>query len=81
MECSRQKYWSGLSFPSLGDLPDPGIKLRSPHCRQILYHLSHQEMTKVIPLIQEISWILEGFAKNWKQRLDKVLIILSEATP
>ena len=26
----RQEYWSGLPFPSLGDLPDPGIKPRSP---------------------------------------------------
>ena len=26
----QQEYWSGLSFPSLGDLPDPGIKLTSP---------------------------------------------------
>ena len=25
----RQEYWSGLLFPSLGDLPDPGIKLMS----------------------------------------------------
>ena len=25
-EFSRQEYWSGLSFPSPGDLPDPGIK-------------------------------------------------------
>ena len=25
----RQDYWSGLPFPSLGDLPDPGIKLTS----------------------------------------------------
>ena len=25
-----QKYWSGLSFPSPGDLPDPGIKPTSP---------------------------------------------------
>ena len=23
---SRQEYWSGLPFPSLGDLPDPGIQ-------------------------------------------------------
>ena len=30
MEFSRQKYWSGLPFPSLGDLPDPGIELGSP---------------------------------------------------
>ena len=26
----RQEYWSGLLFPSLGDLPDPGIKPKSP---------------------------------------------------
>ena len=26
----RQEYWSELPFPSLGDLPDPGIKPRSP---------------------------------------------------
>ena len=23
---SRQEYWSGLPFPSLGDLPDPGTE-------------------------------------------------------
>ena len=27
---SIQEYWSGLPFPSPGDLPDPGIKPRSP---------------------------------------------------
>ena len=26
---SRQESWSGLSFPSPGDLPDPGIELTS----------------------------------------------------
>ena len=43
MEFSRQEYWSGLQFPSPGDLPDRGIKPRSPalqagflHYRQIL---------------------------------------------
>ena len=25
-----QQHWSGLPFPSLGDLPDPGIEPRSP---------------------------------------------------
>ena len=30
VEFSRQEYWSGLPFPSPGDLPDPGIKPRSP---------------------------------------------------
>ena len=30
MEFSRQEYWSGLPFPSPGDIPDLGIKPRSP---------------------------------------------------
>ena len=30
MGFSRQEYWSGLPFPSSGDLPYPGIKPRSP---------------------------------------------------
>ena len=33
----RQEYWSGLPFPSPGDLPD------LLHCRQILYCLNHRE--------------------------------------
>ena len=30
MGFSRQEYWSGLPFPPPGDIPDPGIELRSP---------------------------------------------------
>ena len=30
MEFFRQEYWSGLPFPSPGDLFDPGIKPRFP---------------------------------------------------
>ena len=30
MGFSRQEYWSGLPFPSPGDLPNPGIELGSP---------------------------------------------------
>ena len=30
MGVSRQEYWSGLPFPSPGDLPDLGIEPRSP---------------------------------------------------
>ena len=30
MGFSRQEYWSGLLFPSPGDLPDPGIEPQSP---------------------------------------------------
>ena len=40
MGFSRQEHWSGLPFPSPGDLPDPGIKPMSLcllNCRQIPY--------------------------------------------
>ena len=30
MGFSKQECWSGLPFPSPGDLPDPGIEPRSP---------------------------------------------------
>ena len=30
MRFPRQEYWSGLSFHSPGDLPNPGIESRSP---------------------------------------------------
>ena len=30
MEFSRQEYWSGLPFPSPGDLPDLGIEPECP---------------------------------------------------
>ena len=30
MEFSRPEYWSGLPFPSPGDLPNPEIEPRSP---------------------------------------------------
>ena len=42
MGFSRQEYWSGLRFPSPGDLPDQGSNLGLLHCRQILLPLSHQ---------------------------------------
>ena len=33
MEFSRQEYWSGLPFPSPGDIPDPGMEPGSPALR------------------------------------------------
>ena len=38
----RQEYWSGVPFPSPGDLPNPGIEPGSPAFQEILYHLRHQ---------------------------------------
>ena len=56
MEFSRQEYWSGLPFPSPGDLPkqrwNPGLL----HCRQILYRLSHQGSPMTCYLVVKTDW-------------------------
>ena len=49
MEFSRPEYWSGQPFPSPGDLPNPGVNQGFPHCRQILYQLSYQEVIYRMP--------------------------------
>ena len=41
-ELSRQAYWSGLPFPFQGIFPTQGLNLGLLHCRQTLYHLSHE---------------------------------------
>ena len=41
MVIPRQEYWSGLSFPSQEDLPDPGIECMSPALQVDSLQLSH----------------------------------------
>ena len=43
MGFSRPEYWSGLPFPSAGDLPNPGIEPRSPasHARAHTHTHTH----------------------------------------
>ena len=48
MGFSRQEYWSGLPFPSPGDLPNPGMDLASPALAgRILYHWTTREALRV----------------------------------
>jgi len=66
MGFSRQEYWSWLPFPPPGDLPDPGIKPKSPVSRTlqayILYHLSHPES----PLKENIKGEKSEYIKRHK---------------
>ena len=49
---SRQENWSGLQFPSLGDLPDPGIKTPvSCIGRVILHHWATWEALPISRLL------------------------------
>ena len=38
MGFSRQEYWRGLPFPSLGDLSNLGMEPMSPALQMDLYH-------------------------------------------
>ena len=40
---SQARILEWVAIPFSKDLPNPGINSGLPHCRQILYHLSHQE--------------------------------------
>ena len=44
MEFSRQEYWSGLPFPSPGDLPDPGIEPGSPALQKDSFFFSFEKL-------------------------------------
>ena len=43
----RQEHWSGLPFPSPGDLPNPGIEPTSPALQTDCLPLSHLEAGEV----------------------------------
>ena len=55
---SRQEYWSGWPCPPPWDLLNPGINLGLPHCRQILYHLSHQGNPRLL------GWVAYPFFRG-----------------
>ena len=48
MGFSRQEYCSGLPCTPPGHPPNPGIKPRSPHFRQILCNLSHEGRPRIL---------------------------------
>ena len=67
MEFSRLEYWSGWPFPFPGDLPNPGIKPRSPALQvdslpaepqgspRILEWVSLFLLQRIFPT-QELNW-------------------------
>ena len=65
----RQEYWSGLPFPSLGDLPNPGIKPRSPALADGFFTAepSGKEESKQLFLLPS-CYRLPVFASSWPIR-------------
>ena len=52
MGFSRQECWSGLPFPSPGDLPNPGIEPGSPALQADAFRLSHQIISPEVPQLE-----------------------------
>ena len=52
MEFARREYWSGLPFPSPGDLPDSGIKPGSPSSQA-------DSLPSVLPGQRSVQWLTE----------------------
>ena len=71
MEFSRQEYWSGLPFPSPGDLPDPGIELMTPAWQADALPLSHQGSPATgerLQLIRQMKiWYLGRGVHVWER--------------
>ena len=61
MEFSRQEYWSGLPFPSPGDLPDPGIEPGSPASQEDALTSEQVLKSKVITLLTKVHIVKAMF--------------------
>ena len=60
----KQEYWSGLPFPSPGDLPNPGIKPESSELAGVFF------TNKGSPILQ-----LKINLKNFKKKPKKIIIM------
>ena len=61
----RQEYWRGLPFPPPGDLPNPGIELRSPTLQaDSLLSEPPGPLTVLLPLIRILVSTLNCVIQN-----------------
>ena len=78
IEFSRQEYWSGLPFPSPGDLPDPEIQPGSPELKAVSLPSEStgkpRQVQKTKPMRKALWWaaewslILSDSWKGWSRR-------------
>ena len=67
MELSRQEYWSGLPFPSPGDLPQSEMEPKSPELQADSLPLSHQKSPVGVAIYQaqnnpsKLCFVMLGF--------------------
>ena len=62
----RQEYWSGLPFPSPGNLPNPGIELECPASQADSLPLSHRGSECIIYVCRCMYNLLECTLEYFK---------------
>ena len=83
VEFSRPEYWSGLPFPSPDIFPTEDLNAGLPHCRWILYQLSHKGILEWVayPISRESSpprnWTRPWIESVVSRHLNFFLFILS----
>ena len=83
MEFSRQEYWSGLPFPSPGDLSNPRVEPRFPafQADSIIWATREAHCSPIGNLFPKSLWLLSRFSffiwliQAWKQGLHVVSFV------
>ena len=75
VEFSRHEYWSGWTFPSPGDLPDPGVKRGSPALQADSLPLRHQDI-QTIRLEVRLTRTLNQIKLNKATPLSFIFVML-----
>ena len=67
MEFSKPEYWSGQPFPSPGDIPNPGIKPRSPtlHADSLPAELPGKPKITGVDSLSLFQKIISTQESNW----------------
>ena len=76
---SRQEYWSGLPFPSPGDLPDLGIKPVSPVLQANSLHWVTWEALFFRTEVSNFNWLLVFVSRDLSKHSHTFISILSWA--
>ena len=71
MGFSKSEYWSGSHSLLQGIFPTRGLNPGLPHCRQILYQLSHQGNSRIM------EWVAYPFSGGSSRPRDWILYQLS----
>ena len=73
---SRQEYWSGLPFPSLGDLRNPGMEPRSPALQAAWNHWGSPKLMLFCILLSSIKNFAVMLQKQGHKQCRSMSVIL-----